>query len=224
MVDNRFNKLLTVILIVILITIFGILGFWGYDLIKKNSVNAGADQAIDQFDNLIAELKSEDGENNEENQENNEEEGGNASSSSSSTGRRAISYKYKGFNVVGKIEIPKTKAKYPVLDVATISSMEASVGIIYGPGLNLIGNTVIMGHNYRNGTFFSNNKKLKNGDSVYITDTYGDTVEYIIYHTYVTSSTDFDYATRDTAGKREITLASCTDDSNSRLIIWAKEK
>ena len=54
-----------------------------------------------------------------------------------------------------------------------------------------------MGHNYRNGALFSNN---------------------------ITSSTDFDYAVRNTAGKREISLASCTDDSKSRLIIWAKEK
>ena len=27
---------------------------------------------------------------------------------------------------------------------------------------------------------------------------------------------------RDTAGKREVSLSTCTDDSSKRLIIWAK--
>ena len=29
---------------------------------------------------------------------------------------------------------------------------------------------------------------------------------------------------RDTAGKKEISLSTCTDDSSKRLIIWAKEE
>lgn len=79
-----------------------------------------------------------------------------------------------------------------------------------------------MGHNYRNGALFSNNKKLNIGDEIYITDITGTRLKYIIYNKYETSSTDFDYATRDTARAKEISLASCTDDSNSRLIIWAR--
>ena len=42
--------------------------------------------------------------------------------------------------------------------------------MLYGAGINQAGNTVIIGHNYRNGLFFSNNKKLNNGDKIYITD------------------------------------------------------
>jgi len=85
------------------------------------------------------------------------------------------------------------------------------------------GNTVLVAHNYRNGTFFSNNKKLVNGDKVYITDQKGLTVEYTIYNTYITSDTDFSYATRNTGGKREISLSTCTTDNSKRLVIWAKE-
>ena len=131
---------------------------------------------------------------------------------------------YKGYDVIGKIQIPKIKLSYPVLSCATVSSMKISVGVVYGPGLNEIGNTVLMGHNYRNGSLFSNNKKLANGDSIFITDTTGRKIEYVIYNMYITSSTDFDYAIRTTGGKREISLASCTDDGKSRLIIWAVEK
>ena len=62
-----------------------------------------------------------------------------------------------------------------------------------------------------------------NGDKVYITDALGTTVEYTIYNTYITSDTDFSYATRNTEGKREISLSTCTTDPNIRLVIWAAE-
>ena len=74
--------------------------------------------------------------------------------------------------MVGTIEIPSIKLKYPVLDRATKMSMEVSVGLVYGK-LNQVGNATIMGHNYRNGTFFSNLKNVQNGDDIYITDTSG---------------------------------------------------
>ena len=38
-----------------------------------------------------------------------------------------------------------------------------------------------------------------------------------------TGSSEFDYATRDTAGKREISLTTCTNDVQARLVVWAKE-
>ena len=38
-------------------------------------------------------------------------------------------------------------------------ALETSVVVLYGVGLNQPGNTTIAGHNYRNGLFFSNNKK-----------------------------------------------------------------
>ena len=48
-------------------------------------------------------------------------------------------------------------------------------------------------------------------------------IKYTIYNIYNTTSQDFDYANRDTAGKREVSLTTCTDDVNARLVIWAKE-
>ena len=130
---------------------------------------------------------------------------------------------YKGFTMVGKIEIPKISLNLPVLDRATASSMEVSVGVVYGPGLNQVGNTVIMGHNYRDGTFFSNLYKLAVGDLIYITDNSGTKMKYTIYNMYETPASDFSYASRDTAGKREISLSTCTDDVQNRIIIWARE-
>ena len=102
--------------------------------------------------------------------------------------------------------------------------MELSVCLAYGPGLNEVGNNVIMGHNYRNRLFFSKLHQVANGDSVFVTDTSGNKVEYKVYNIYTTGPDDFDYANRDTAGKREISLQTCTDDVQKRLIIWAREK
>jgi len=125
---------------------------------------------------------------------------------------------------MGTIEIPKTGIKYPVLAEVTKKSLETSVAILYGVGLNQPGNTTIVGHNYRNGLFFSDNKKLAKGDIVKITDQTGAMVTYEIYDMYETSPSDAGYMQRDTQGAKEISLSTCTDDSSARLIILAKEK
>lgn len=90
-------------------------------------------------------------------------------------------------------------------------------------GINQVGNTVILGHNYRNGLFFSNLSKLSNGDSIYITDQTGTQVEYKVYNIFKAESTDASFYRRDTAGLREITLSTCTNDGSLRTIIFAKE-
>lgn len=228
MVDNRLNKILTIIIIIVLIGLFIVLGFWGYDIVQKYYIKNGAEDAVDEFDQKISELdlnEINDNINNvDSNEENNITQNTITNKSSNSNKNSSVKMKYKGFDVVGKIEIPKIKLKYPILSVATVSSMKVSIGIVYGPGPNKVGNTVLMGHNYRNGALFSNNKKLKIGDVVYITDLTGKRLKYVIYNKYITTSTDFDYATRDTNGRREITMESCTDDSKARLILYAKEE
>lgn len=87
---------------------------------------------------------------------------------------------YRGYEVMGKIKIPTTGLETIILEKVTPSSIESSVAILYGPGLNKVGNTVIVGHNYRNGQMFSNNKNLSIGDKIYITDKTGTEVAYTI--------------------------------------------
>ena len=222
MVDNRFNKILTIIIVISLIGLFIVMGFWGYDIFQKYYIRNGAEEAVDEFDKKLNEQNINEN-NTTTTNENKNTNTNNTTSNSAKTSTKKVQMKYRGFDVAGKIEIPKTKLKYPVLSVATLSSMKVSIGIIYGPGLNKVGNTVLMGHNYRNGALFSNNSKLNIGDYVYITDMTGKKIRYVIYNKYITATTDFDYAIRNTEGRREISMASCTDDSKSRLIIWAKE-
>ncbi len=147
-------------------------------------------------------------------------------SSTTSTGEKPPKVMYEGYEMLGKISIPKIKCEYPVLSEVTKHSIEVAVAVLYPTNLealNLPGNTVIVGHNYRNGMFFSNNHKLSKGDVIHLTST-TETVTYEIYNMYYTSPNDAEYMRRDTGGAREISLSTCNDDSSSRLVIWAREK
>ena len=134
---------------------------------------------------------------------------------------------YMGYDVIGYIEIPKTDVEYPIIPDYQGSINALNVGIVkLYPGndsLNKPGNTVLAGHNYRDGSFFSNNKRLEKGDKIYITGVDGERVEYEITKKYETNTSDSSYMNRDTEGRREISLTTCTDDTSARLIIWAQE-
>ena len=142
--NNKFNKILTVLLIIIFVAIVVVLGFFGFDFFQKVYINANANEAIEEFDNKILELQQSN--NNENIVENTVQNENNTNNNTSSGSSKSASMQYKGYDVIGKIQIPKTKLSYPVLSCATVSSMKVSVGVVYGPGLNEVGNTVLMGH------------------------------------------------------------------------------
>ncbi len=230
MLNSKYSKVLTIILILAIVVIVGLLIFVGVDWYKAYSVGKDTQNSLDQFNSYIENNQNNDNNANFENNIDNnniiEEPNNNniiEEPSDNNNNSNSEGLTYKGFKVAGVIEIPKTKVKYNVLDDPSAKAMEVGITIIYGPGLNQTGNTVLAGHNYRNGTFFSNNNKLSSGDKIYITDLSGKKVTYTIYKKYKTDPNDFSYATRNTNGKREISLTTCTDDSSARIIIWAKE-
>lgn len=161
--------------------------------------------------------------------------------SSSSTGSSAesnvdIKKTYLGnYEVKGSIDISKTNCKYPILERVTVDSLKKSIAImdvVVNPELNRTTrdlnvpgtNAFILGHNYRNGQFFSNNDKLAVGDKIKITDQTGTTVTYTIYNMFYTTPDDVSFMERDVdINTREITLQTCNEDSSERLIIFAKD-
>lgn len=230
MLNSKYSKVLTIILIIAIVVIVGLLIFVGIDWYKAYTVGKDTQNSLDQFNSYIENNQNNDNNANFENNIDNnniiEEPNNNniiEEPSDNNNNSNSEGLTYKGIKVAGVIEIPKTKVKYNVLDDPSAKAMEVGITIIYGPGLNEVGNTVLAGHNYRNGTFFSNNNKLSSGDKIYITDLSGKKVTYTIYKKYKTDPNDFSYATRETKGKREISLTTCTDDSSARIIIWAKE-
>lgn len=238
MENQNYNKVLTIVLVIIVIAIFGVAGFIGYDVYKKHAINKDTNEALVEFENRISHIRNTTSNQNTSSNEsildgnvtlnvnmneiigdNNSNNGNNGNSGSSNVATQT----YKGYTMLGRLSIPSINLDLPVLDRASEASMKVSIGVLYGPGLNQIGNTVIAGHNYRNGTFFSNLKRVKENDIIYVTDNSGQKIKYTVYNIYTTTSSDFDYASRDTAGKREISLTTCTDDVNARQVIWAKE-
>lgn len=222
MTERRYSKVLTIILIIIIIAVVILIGFFGYDMYKKFTTKKSAEEIVDQFNNSIGQNSNTIDENSIGSTEIpilNEE----LTESSTGSGKRKI--QYQGYNVVGTIEIPAINLKYPILERVTKDSIETSVAVLQpSAGPNKVGNTTIVGHNYRNGSFFGNNDRLTLGDKIYITDTTGTTMKYNIYNIYTTTPDDAEYMTRDTNGKREISLSTCTDNSKERLIIWAVEE
>lgn len=214
---NSGRRFFSILLVVISIVVIGLVGYLAYDYISNYLIAKDAAKTVDEFENQIIVVAVDD--------ENTVEEVTNTTveTPSNNNTNKTSTVKYKGYNVIGTIQIPKTKVKYPIVDDISTDAMDRAIVMLYGPGLNQIGNTVIAGHNYRNGGFFGNNKKLELGDKIYITDAYGNKVEYTITNKYLTTDTDFEYASRDTQGKREISLSTCTSDASKRLVIWAKE-
>ena len=241
--SNKYSNILTMVLIVIIVAIVGICFYYGYDYYTQEAGEEQTKKVVEQFNNSTAKKKVVVAKNTTTKNEVSEPE--NVADLSDlyenilpepdvqepvvdeePTEREEPAKQYlEGYEIVGTIRIPKTGIEYPVLSQVTKKSLETSVAILYGPGVNVPGNTVIVGHNYRNKRFLSNNDKLASGDEVILTDVYGETVTYIIYNMYYTSPDDAEYMLRNVEeGVREISLSTCNDDSSQRLIIWAREK
>ncbi len=217
MFESKYSKVLTVILVIVIVAIVGLLGFLAYEYYQNYIVSKDTAEFVDNFQGDVTDGQPTD-EEVADTGENPFDQIQDATTTGSSTQRKT----YKGFGVLGTMEIPATNFKYPVLEKVTKKSIETAVAFLYGSGLNQTGNSVIIGHNYRNGLFFSNNKKLNIGDKIYVTDNSGNKVTYTIYNKFETTAEDTSFYQRDTGGKPEITLSTCTDDSSARLIIFAR--
>lgn len=226
MTVNKYGNVLTIILIVLVVVILLGLGFLAYKyIIKPNSDNDKKIEAFTEIDKGTLDDEKEDDNNKEENSNDVIDiEAPTETNNNSSSNQTKTKPRYKGFVMLGYITIPKTNVKEPILDTVTPESLNTAVAVLYpsNPQLNQPGNTVIIGHNYRNGKFFSNNKKLSVGDKVKIKDASGTELTYNIYEIFETTEQDTSFYNRDTNGKAEITLSTCTDDSKARTIILAR--
>lgn len=219
MFESKYSKVLTVILVIVIIAIIGLLGFLAYDYYQNYIISKDTSDFVDNFQGEVKDGEGNDNTTADVTDENPLDQIKDNDNSSSTSNKKVT---YKGFGVLGTMEIPTINLKYPILEKVTKKSIETSVAFLYGAGINQSGNSVIIGHNYRNGLFFSNNKKLNIGDKIYITDNNGNKLTYTIYNKFETTAEDTSFYQRDTGGKPEVTLSTCTDDSKARLIIEAK--
>ena len=154
MFDSKYSKVLTIILVVVIVAIVILLGFLAFDYIHKINTTKEASEFVESYD--IEDNTSEQATNDENVVLDNSEESPN--SNGTATGKK----KYKGFTVVGTMKIPEISLEYPILEEVTTKSLETGLVALYPSpdNINLPGNTVVIGHNYRNGLYFSNLKKF----------------------------------------------------------------
>ena len=224
MFESKYSKVLTIILVIVIVAIVILLGFLAYDYINKFSSTKQASDFVEDYQGNITTSEEDNTNNSQENValDSTNEVPITDSSTSGSTGKK----KYKGYTVVGTMKIPAINLEYPIFEEITTKALETGLIALYpnGDNINQVGNTVIIGHNYRNGMFFSNLKKLSNGAKIYIKDFRGTTLTYEVCNKFEASSTDTSFYTRDTNGVAEITLSTCTDASNDqRTILFAKQ-
>ena len=225
MFESKYSKVLTIILVIVIVAIVILLGFLAYDYMNKFSSTKQASDFVEDYQGNITTSEESNTDSSQENivlDSTNEVPITDSSSTSGSTGKK----KYKGYTVVGTMKIPAINLEYPIFEEITTKALETGLIALYpnGDNINQVGNTVIIGHNYRNGMFFSNLKKLSNGAKIYIKDFRGTTLTYEVYNKFEAAATDTSFYTRDTNGLAEITLSTCTDASNDqRTILFAKQ-
>ena len=131
----------------------------------------------------------------------------------------------KKYETIGVVRIPKINLTYPILSKTTDALMRVAPCKFHGYNPNEVGNLCIIGHNYRRkGVFFSDVDTLEIGDIVEIQDLSQRVVKYEIYDIHTVTPKNVDDTTQKTNGRREVTLITCTDDGNQRIIVRCKEK
>jgi LPXTG-site transpeptidase (sortase) family protein len=130
---------------------------------------------------------------------------------------------YNGYKVCAKLVIPAISLETNVLENYSLQALNVSVVKFWGVEPNKIGNFCIAGHNFKNKNMFSNLKKLKLGDTLFVTDREIGKVEYEIFKIDTVLPTEVDCLKSVTENEREVTLITCTTNSKKRIIIKAKE-
>lgn len=126
------------------------------------------------------------------------------------------------YTIIGIITVPKLNIQYPILSTWNYEILKNATCRFHGPEYpNEVGNFCIIGHNYKNNSFFSKLITLEKMDIIQITDTTGKTVDYIVYDKYNVNPDDTNCTSQKTDGKTEITLITCYNNGTQRTIIKA---
>lgn len=131
----------------------------------------------------------------------------------------------KKYETIGVVSIPKINITYPILSKTSDALMKVAPCKFHGGNPNEVGNLCIVAHNYRRkNVFFSDVPDLAVGDIVEITDLSQRTLQYEVYDIHTVIPDNVDDTTQKTNGRKEVTLITCTDNSEQRVIVRCREK
>ena len=134
MTGKRFNTFLNIVLVIVILLILASIGFIGYDYFYKKYKNAAdaqneiekIDQYIAENNNLVVEVSNDPIEESDKTENN--------VNNAAKTYNPNVNYglTYRGYGVLGKIELPKVGLQYPVLETMTnAKSIDVSVAMQY---------------------------------------------------------------------------------------------
>ncbi len=183
--------------------------------IKEREDEEKVDTTIKKTDNIIVVALEEDSE------EENSEQTSVAENKPSKT--KYTTNSGQEYTVEAIVRIPRLEINYPVIAETSEELLKISVNKYWGPEPNTVGNYCIVGHNYKSKKMFGRLSEAVNGDIVELEDTKGNVVKYEVYDRYVVNPTDTQCTSQLTGGKKEVTLITCTNYGQQRLVVKARE-
>lgn len=125
------------------------------------------------------------------------------------------------FNIIGIIEISKINLYYPVFSTYSDELLKISPCKFYGPSPGNTGNLCIAGHNYDNDKFFSKISSLSINDEIIIYDNSNNKFFYFISDIYEVSSDDLSPVYSYDKNNKQLTLITCNNFNNNRIVVKA---
>lgn len=113
--------------------------------------------------------------------------------------------------ILGSIEIPRLGTRYPIIEYTKRASLDTSIALLDGAGLNEEGNTVLLGNSIYNNIFFNGIEALRPDDEIIITRADLTSETYLVNSSIMTDSTDRSVLAQPTHGKRLTLVASDYD-------------
>ena len=154
-----------------------------------------------------------------ENETSNEDNDEKSSEEKDNTIYMKVDSKGQKYRVAGQINIPKIGVNYPIVYETSEEYLKIAPTKLAGPDINEPGNVSIVGHNYKNTEFFSRLSELEKNDKISLLDNKGKRVNYFVYDKYEVAETDLSCTDQNTNGQREVTLITCTNKKNKRLVV-----
>lgn len=124
--------------------------------------------------------------------------------------------------IIGEIKIPTLEISYPIFSMLDDETLKVSPCIFYGKMPPNTGNLCIAGHNYNNNQFFSLIYKLKKEDKIYIYDLNNHEYVYSVFANYEVKTDDLSPIYLYNKNQCELTLITCNNLNNNRIIIKAR--
>lgn len=121
--------------------------------------------------------------------------------------------------ILGTINIPKLNIQYPVFSNFDNELLKISPCKFLGPNFGENGNICIAGHNYDNNKFFSNIASLNVNDEILLTNNLNKIFYYYVSKIYEVKPYDLSPIYSYDDNKKQLTLVTCNNKNNNRIII-----